>query len=155
MTATKALSIEDTALNSSTLSTRGNREYTDIDLTFTTKPGPSGVATTGDLYKKNGAAAVKQAMKTLLLTSPFEKPFEPNFGAGISELLFDLNDGTTAQYVESKIRAIVSIYEPRAKIESLNIIANPNSNRVAIEIVFSVRNTADTFTFTTTVSRLR
>lgn len=155
MTATKALSIEDTALNSRTLSTRGNREYKDIDLTFTTRPGPSGVSTTGDVYKKNGVAAVKQAMKTLLLTSPLEKPFEPDFGVGITELLFDLNDGTTAQYVEAKIRAIVSIYEPRAQIETLNIIANPNSNRVTIEIVFSVRNTADTFTFTTTVNRLR
>lgn len=152
---TKALSIEDTALNSTTLSTRGDREYKDIDLSFSVKPGDKGANLSGDVYKKNGVAAVKQAMKTLLLTAPFEKPFEPDFGVGIAELLFDLNDGTTALYVENRIRAIVNIYEPRAKIETLNIIANPNSNKVSIEILFSVQNTSDTFTFVTTVNRLR
>ena len=59
--AVKAFSIEDGNLSASVVTTR-SKKYTDIDLTFANRPS-------GDVYKKVDAAAVKQAVKNLLLTS--------------------------------------------------------------------------------------
>ena len=60
MATTRVLSKEDGNLNTSTLITSRSRLYSDIDLTFTAKPN-------GEIYKKRDAAAVKQAVKNLLV----------------------------------------------------------------------------------------
>ena len=74
---TKAFSLEDGNLSRKTLLGTKTKEYKDIDLTFTNKPS-------GDIYKKNEAAAVKQAVKNLLLTNSTEKPFEPYYGGDLN-----------------------------------------------------------------------
>ena len=65
------LSTEDGNLSVSAITGTRTRVYKDIDLTFTNKPS-------GEIFKKESAAAVKQAVKNLLLTNYFEKPFQPN-----------------------------------------------------------------------------
>ena len=64
---TKAFSIEDGNLSTKSITTTRQLTFTDIDLTFTAKPS-------GEIYKKTDAAAVKQAIKNLLLTNKMEKP---------------------------------------------------------------------------------
>jgi len=67
---TKAFSIEDGNLATRSIVVARRKEYKDIDLSFTNR-------TTGEIYKKTNAAAVKQSVKNLLLTNRTEKPFEP------------------------------------------------------------------------------
>ena len=75
--ATRAFSIEDGNLATKSILTTQKRTYKDIDLSFAKK-------TTGEIFKKTDAAAVKQAVKNVLLTSRLEKPFNPDFGAGLN-----------------------------------------------------------------------
>ena len=63
----RAFSIEDGNLGNKTITTARTVGYQDIDLSFTKKPS-------GDIFKKSNAAAVKQAVRTLLLTNFAEKP---------------------------------------------------------------------------------
>ena len=79
------LSTEDGNLSVSAITGTRTRVYKDIDLTFTNKPS-------GEIFKKESAAAVKQAVKNLLLTNYFEKPFQPKFGGNLRDMLFDLAD---------------------------------------------------------------
>ena len=74
------LSTEDGNLSVSTLIGTRTKLYKDIDLTFANKPS-------GEIFKKESAAAVKQAVKNLMLTNHFEKPFQPRFGANFRDLL--------------------------------------------------------------------
>lgn len=84
MAVTKSLSIEDRNLNSITrIVSKKTTAYKDIDLTMTPKSN-------GDIFKKVDAAAVKQAVKNLILTNWYEKPFKPYFGSNIAGLLFEL-----------------------------------------------------------------
>jgi phage baseplate assembly protein W len=98
--ARKYFAVEDGDLQTRSLVTSRSRTYSDLDLTFTKKPS-------GDVYKKTDAAAVKQAVKNLLLTTPGEKPFNPYFGGGLNSLLFELaNDETNfllTEYIKSAI----------------------------------------------------
>ena len=75
--AKRAFSIEDGVLNSGTLVTARNRVFKDIDLSIAKKPS-------GDIFKKQDAAAVKQSVKNILLTNRNEKPFTPNFGGDLN-----------------------------------------------------------------------
>ena len=64
----RILSIEDKDPNASALVTSRSKVYKDIDLSFAKRPS-------GDVYKKSDAAAVKQAVKTIVATGRLEKPF--------------------------------------------------------------------------------
>lgn len=153
--ARKFLSIEDGNLESTTFTTRKSRDYSDIDLSFTAKPGPAGVDLKGDIYKKTGGEAVKQAIKTLLLTNEFEKPFQPRFGAGLREMLFELNDGISGKRIELMIEQKIKMFEPRAQVELVNVKPQADTHRIDIEVIFNIVNTQETVQFTTTLNRLR
>ena len=57
----RAYSLEDGNLSKRTINQAIGRSYSDLDLTFTAKPS-------GDVYRKLEVAAVKQAVKNLLMT---------------------------------------------------------------------------------------
>ena len=149
MATNRVLSNEDGDLNSSTIISTRRKLHKDIDLTFTAKP-------TGDIYKKQDAGAVKQAVKNLIMTNYFEKPFLPEFGGNITGMLFELvNDVGIADQIYDNIILSMEKWEPRAKI--LDVIVNPaiDQNSINVSITFQVVNTEEIVTFTTVVSRLR
>lgn len=148
MAQTRSFSIEDASLNSTTLVTSRTRAYVDIDLSFENRPS-------GDVYKKRDAAAVKQAIKTILLTNHFEKPFKPFFGANIQGMLFELADDETAIDVEDTIRNSIERFEPRARIQQLKTNLSPDSNSLEVTVIFKVVNTEEIVSFNVTITRLR
>ena len=144
----KAFSIEDGNLNSSALITSRARNFSDIDLTFTKSPS-------GDLFKKVDAASVKQAVKNLLLTGRNEKPFNDDFGGGLGNILFELIDEDAADEIEETIQSSIDIYEPRVSIQKIDVITKPDGNRIHVNLVFKLKNTQETITLDTTMSRVR
>ncbi len=151
----KAFSIEDGNIQNRSLVTSRNRLYKDIDLTFANKPTSGDNPSKTDIYKKEDAAAVKQAVKTLLMTNFGEKPFQPYFGADLQSLLFDLADDSIADSIDLAIRSAVELYEPRASIRKVGVRALPDNNSVSVYVEFLIVNTEEVVTFETTISRLR
>lgn len=151
MATTRAVSIEDANLGQSGLATTQNRQYIDVDLSFAKKQ------TTGDVYKKQNAAAVKQAVKNLLMTNQNEKPFQPYFGANLSRFLFELADEDTEEDIQEEIRNVIEVYEPRVDINSLQVTTRllADYNSLEVTVVFRVINTNEVVDFTTVLSRLR
>tara|TARA_R110000822_G_scaffold101565_1_gene227728 strand:- start:11657 stop:12100 length:444 start_codon:yes stop_codon:yes gene_type:complete len=147
MATRRVLSREDTNLTSSIITTR-KVQFKDIDLSFTAKPN-------GEIYTKKDAAAVKQAVKNLILTNHFEKPFLPFFGGNVRDLLFDLADEDIEEDVEERIIEAINAYEPRAAVRTVNVKSDPDRNNLNVYIEFQVINTTEVVTFTTTLSRLR
>ena len=144
----KYFAAEDGDLQTRSLTTSRNKEYSDLDLTFTKKPS-------GDVYKKTNAAAVKQAVRNLLLTTPGEKPFNPYFGGGLNDLLFELANDDTNILLTEYITAAIENFEPRAKLLSIVPNVQPDNNTARVRVEFQVVNTSETVVFETTVIRLR
>ena len=142
------LSTEDGNLGVSTLIGTRTKLYKDIDLTFANKPS-------GEIFKKEDAAAVKQAVKNLMLTNYFEKPFQPLFGGNLREMLFDLADDDAEEDIEDRIKNAINVFEPRA--QALNVIATatPDRNSIRVTVEFRVINTQETVAVTTVLARLR
>ena len=145
---TRAFAVEDGNLNTTSLVTSRNRLYKDIDLTFAKKPS-------GEIYKKTDAAAVKQAVKNLLLTNKYEKPFKPEFGGDLNNLLFELVDNDTVYEIDGAIREAIKKYEPRARVRQVATNLQPDANSIGITITFQIVNTEEVVTLDTTITRLR
>jgi hypothetical protein len=60
------------------------RQYKDLDLNFTAHP------VTKDVVKRTGNAAIIGALRNLILTNLYEKPFQPVYGSRIRGLLFEV-----------------------------------------------------------------
>lgn len=148
MATTRVLSTEDGKLGQSTLITTRTRQYEDIDLTFAKRPS-------GDVYKKKDAAAVKQAVKNLLLTNFYEKPFLPFFGGDLRALLFELADDTIESDVYDRVKQAIETYEPRVQIIQVEVNAQPDINDLSVTIVFKVISTEEEVSYTTNLTRLR
>jgi phage baseplate assembly protein W len=131
----KIFSTEDNNLDQS-IRVQRERKYSDLDLVFDAR-----TTTDGDLYKKTDAAAVKQAVKNLLLTNRFEKPYRPDYGANLSSLLFELANEDVGEEIIEAVKGAIQRYEPRAKILDIKVTANLNTNAIAVTIQFRVINT--------------
>lgn len=149
MAVTKALSVEDGNLQSPSIVTTRNRKYSDVDLTFA-------VRTTGDVFKKTDAAAVKQSVKTILQTNFGERPFQPNFGADLRSRLFEnFTDEENTFLIEDAITDALALYEPRAELVSVDIADNPDKNYLGVRVEFRIVNTEEVVVLDTSISRIR
>lgn len=144
----KAFSIEDGNLNASTITQANARVYSDIDLTFTARPA-------GDLYKKKNVAAVKQAVKNLLLTGRSEKPFQPNFGGDLGVALFELDTDYQPHDIAQQISSTIARYEPRARVLNIDFTSYPDRNEIRATITFEVVNVGETVSLDVNLARLR
>jgi phage baseplate assembly protein W len=142
------LAAEDIRLGTSSILGSRTKLYKDIDLTFAAKPS-------GEIFKKTDAAAVKQAVKNLMLTNHFEKPFQPRFGANLRDLLFELADEDAEEDIEERCINAINVFEPRAQALNVTAIAKPDRNSIAVVVEFRVINTEELVKFTSTLARLR
>jgi phage baseplate assembly protein W len=145
----RAFAQEDTDLQTATVTTSRVRQYTDIDLTFKAKP------TSGEIYKKTDAAAVKQAVKTLVMTNQLEKPFRPSFGGNMQSQLFELADRGKSSMIKRNIKENIEMFEPRAKILDIMVNLQSDAHSLDVTVKFKVVNTEEEIVFTTTLARLR
>ena len=143
----RAYSTEDTNLSRSLISSRGT-DYKDIDLAFAAKPA-------GDVFKKVDAAAVKQAVKNLLLTNRGEKPFQPDFGADLNEVLVNLDTEFDPDFVQDLIAEAIKNFEPRALVLSVSVSTDGDNNRLDATVEFQVVNTEEIVTTEVSLARLR
>jgi phage baseplate assembly protein W len=106
---------DDANLNVGAVITARSQKYSDINMLFAPKPG------TGDVFLSRDAEAVKQSVRNLLLTNFNERPFQPWLGGNLRSVLFNLNDAFAKTEIHDTIKRTLENYEPRAKINSLNI----------------------------------
>jgi|TARA_B110000259_G_C13916237_1_gene362979 phage baseplate assembly protein W len=145
---TRAFSTEDGNLQSRSIITSGSRLSKDINLLFSKKSN-------GDVYKKEDAAAVKQAVRNLLLTNHHEKPFNQFFGANLRGLLFELADDFLEFEINEAIITAVTNYEPRANILGVQTSVTGDKNSIACRIEFQIISTGVIEVIETSIARLR
>ena len=93
-----------------------------------------------DLALMKDEDAVKQSIKNLMLTDPGERLMQPNIGGGIRQLLFEQMTPGTLKLMEENIVDTIEIYEPRAELIDVRVIAGLDDTQVNISVLFSVRN---------------
>ena len=124
-----------------------SRTFSDIDLNFIPHP------VTGDIVKKYDESAIKAAIRNLVLTSNYERPFHSEIGSQLRNLLFEPMSPITIQLIQNTIGQTIKNFEPRAIL--LSVVANysPDNNSVYVTVNFQIVNTVTIQTVSITLER--
>ena len=114
---------------------RNARQYTDLDLFFGSK------TVSKDINKVTDIQAVKRSIRNLVLTNHYEKPFHPEIGSGVRDMLFEPMTPLTAHILTRKIEDVIENFEPRARLISVRARPNLDRNEYECTVTFYVVNT--------------
>jgi len=112
--------------------------YADLSFDFTANPQTGDVATVKD------AVSVKRGIKNVLLTAPFERLFQPEFGSGIKNILFEPMTPLTEQRLSDACADAIEAWEKRASVINISVISEEEYNRYRVAIKFSINNSLET-----------
>jgi len=114
---------------------RNIRQYKDLDLFFGRKQGSADISTITDVE------AVKRSVRNLVLTNFYEKPFHPEIGSGVRDILFENMTPVTSVVLAKKVEDVIENFEPRARLISVRALPNLDRNEYEVTIEFFVVNT--------------
>lgn len=125
------------------------RKYSDFDATFAANP------VTGDLALRTDENAVKFAIKNIVLTRNFERPFNSSIGSQIKRYLFEPMDDTTLIVLKKVISESITRHEPRVELINIVIDAKPDNNQLSVTIFCKLLNSEKPFNVNITLDRTR
>ena len=114
---------------------RNVRQYKDLDLFF------AKTQASNDVRKVTDIQAVKRSVRNLVLLNHYEKPFHPEIGSGIRDMLFENMSNMTAFILAKKIEDVIENFEPRVRLISVRADPNLDRNEYEVTIEFFVVNT--------------
>ena len=104
---------------------RVSQEFKDISASFQTNP------LNNDLIVIKNTTAIARSIRNLILTKRGERPFEPNLGSGVYDLLFENIDKQTATIIRDEIILVIENYEPR--VEIIEVLVKPNYDAASMD----------------------
>ena len=123
-------------------------EYSDIDIMFTAHP------ISGDITTKKDSDAVKRAVRNIILTNNYERPFKPNFGANLRAQLFELQGIGSKKRIASDISDALSALEPRIRNVRVTF-GEEKANSIDVRISYTIINGLGQSAVDFTVNRVR
>ena len=114
---------------------RNVRQYKDLDLFFGKTQGSA------DISKITDVESVKRSVRNLVLTNFYEKPFHPEIGSGVRDILFENMTPVTSVVLAKKIEDVIENFEPRARLIGVRALPNLDRNEYEVTIEFFVVNT--------------
>ena len=111
---------------------RVSRGFKDLSMTFQSNP------LNGDLIAIKNVNAITRSIRNIVLTTPGEKFFDPDFGSNVSKLLFENVDDITASQIQEEIEFSINNYEPRVKLLDVKVIADNDNASFDTIITYEV-----------------
>ncbi len=108
------------------------KTYKDINPSLMVNP------MTGDIGLLKTYNAVAFSIKNLVLTMNGERPFNRSIGTPVRKLLFDLHGPMLSIVLKRVIADCLELHEPRAKIIEINVVDDPDSHYLKLDIKYQV-----------------
>lgn len=128
---------------------RTSRVYSDLDIKFSKHPVTKDVAIKTDEY------AIISAVRNIIMTNFGERRFTPKFGSDVLSQLFEPLDDMTAMNIKEEIITSLTNYEPRVKIDYVNVVPNFSLDGFNVTIRFYLLNSIKPITTALFLQRLR
>ena len=123
--------------------------YKDLDLSFTAHPIKK------DISRHYNERAVINSVKNLVSTNFYERPFRPEIGSGVRNILFEMVDSISGAALERQISEVVKNFEPRVSIESVSAIPAPDENGYKVTLTFFINTLPNPITINFFLERIR
>lgn len=91
-----------------------------------------------DLSRATNIRAVKNALIALITTKKGSRPFMPEFGCSIPDMLFENISPLVESTIETSILTAIKNYEKRVYNSAVKCIAVPDSNELIVQVRFSI-----------------
>ena len=92
-----------------------SRYFKDVSLSFKSHP------ITNDILTITNVTSINRSLRNLVLTLNGERPFNSLLGTQLSASLFEILDTRITSSIESEIRNVISNFEPRIEINTINV----------------------------------
>ena len=125
------------------------RSFKDLDLNFTIHPVKKDINTHKNEY------AITNAVKNLILTNHYARPYQPEIGSNIRRLLFENVDPITGAQIEREITETIDNFEPRVQTSKVTVSPDPDNNGFKVELEFFVINNPNPITINFFLERIR
>lgn len=106
--------------------------YSDLDLDFFK------TRTSNDVSLKEGEEAIKRSVRNLVLTNFYDRPFQPDLGGNVRRLLFENVTPVTSVLLQDAISEVINNFEPRVKLDRVQVNGNPDSNGYDVIIQYII-----------------
>ena len=124
-------------------------DYSDIDLDFIPHP------TTKDVMKKTGVESIKRSVRNLILTNFYDRPFQSQIGSNALKLLFENASPITANFLTNAIRETLNNFEPRIRVDNLEVNFDVDNNGYNVKLFFVILNRNEPAIITLFLERIR
>lgn len=92
-----------------------------------------------DITPLKDDAALKNAVRNLLLTNEFERPFQRNIGANLRGFLFEPGDAITRINMKNRIQETLANHEPRISVNNIEIIDRTDMNAYTVNVFYTIK----------------
>ena len=106
--------------------------FKDLSVTFKKHP------VSNDLVQVKDKAAIVQSITALLLTRKGERPFQPQLGCGIQNVLFEPLDYASAAIIKTEITDVLNRYEPRISVNDVLCTPDYMNNGYDVELYYTI-----------------
>jgi phage baseplate assembly protein W len=96
---------------------------------------PPRVGPDGHVAWSEGEENVRESIRVILMTEPRERIQLAEFGAGLMRFLFEPNTSSTRFLIEERIRETLRRWEPRVRVESVQVETDPDDAEAAIATI--------------------
>jgi len=111
---------------------RVSQSLKDVSMSFKVNP------LNNDLVALKNANAIARSVRNIILTSPGEKFFNPDFGSNVSKLLFENLDEVTALAIRDEIETAINNYEPRVSLIDVEVTPDFDGNSLDAKIKYRI-----------------
>ena len=111
--------------------------FKDLSVTFKKHP------VTDDLVTVKDKSAIAQSITNLLMTRKGERPFQPELGSGLQDMLFEPLDYGSGALIKKEIIETLSRYEPRISITKLMCYPDMSNNGYEVELEYFILGRED------------
>jgi len=125
------------------------KEWTDLDLNLTLHPIRK------DIVPLRDDAAIRYAVKNLLLTNFYERPFNLAVGANLRGLLFEPADSITKAALKENIERTIAEHEQRVQLVFIDVQDDPDNYSYRILVKFRIKEFDATDQVEIVLKRLR
>ncbi len=106
---------------------------------------PVGLDGNGQVSVATYDESVRQAIWTILGTARGERVMRPDFGCGIHDMVFAVNNAMTAGLLAEEARQALLLWEPRADVLDVQVAPGGAGEVLFISIRYQVRSTNNVF----------
>ena len=111
---------------------RASKSFKDVSMSFKVS------SLTYDLIANKNETAIARSIRNLILTTPGERPFNPELGSQVSQLLFEPIDDITTQALKEQIENTINNFEPRVRLRQVVVKPNYDAEEYDISIRYDI-----------------